>query len=54
MTTMWYSKEYYVHIDVLRRYLLIEFDNLLLRLFILLVANKQYPRCLQIPLLLPP
>ena len=42
--------------DVVRRYLflLIEFDNLLLRLSILLVANKQYPKCLQIPLLLPP
>ena len=34
MATIWYSTEYYVDIDVLRRYLflLIKFDNLLFRL----------------------
>ena len=35
MTIIWYSTEYYVDIDVLRRYLFfwIKFDNLLFRVF---------------------
>ena len=35
MATIWYSTDYQVDIDVLRRYLLllIKFDNLFLRLF---------------------
>ena len=55
MATSWYLIEYFVDIDVLKG--IIFWLNLIawyLDRFILLLANKQYPRCLQIPLHLPP
>ena len=56
MATIWYSTDYQVDIDVLRRYLLllIKFDNLFLRLFHTFGCKQTLFKCLQIPLLLPP
>ena len=56
IATIWYSIEYNVDVDVLGRYifLLIKFNNLLLRLFHTFGGKQIVSKCLQIPLLLPP